>query len=119
MLNEEEYLELLEDAFNFYKNQASELLDNENEDMKENDEQFFIRSVLINKEKRVVSVTFADGETKIIKCHPDDEFDAYIGVSLAISEYIFTSKNQFHKYVNETARVIPEKQNKNKKTSNK
>lgn len=65
-----------------------------------------ISSILVNKNKKVVTVNFTDGDTQIIRCHDKDEFDMYIGVGLAIGQHIAGSKNQFHKAVNTIARVI-------------
>lgn len=49
--------------------------------------------------KEVVVVLFEDG-TKIIKRPSQgDSFDLNVGVSLAIAEKIFSSKTQYHKYI--------------------
>lgn len=49
--------------------------------------------------KEVVVVLFED-DTKIIKRPSQgDSFDLNVGVSLAIAEKIFSSKTQYHKYI--------------------
>lgn len=65
-----------------------------------------IQSILINEEAKVVTIKFLDGDVRVIRCHQEDEFDYNVGVSLAISEHIFGSKNQRNKIIKEVAKVI-------------
>lgn len=49
--------------------------------------------------KEVVVVLFEDGTKVIKRPSQGDSFDLNVGVSLAIAEKIFSSKTQYHKYI--------------------
>lgn len=56
--------------------------------------------VLYDEEKRIVIVFFVDGTKIVKKCHSEDKFDIYIGVSLAITKYLFgNNTTNFIKFV--------------------
>ena len=63
--------------------------------------------ILYSEEKRIVIVFFVDG-TKIVKnCHSEDKFDIYVGVSLAITKYLFgNNTTNFIKFVNRKSKKI-------------
>lgn len=56
-----------------------------------------IRNILVNENKRLITVVFTDGEHEIIKCSEEDHFDVNIGVALAITQHLYGSKSKFHK----------------------
>lgn len=63
-----------------------------------------IKTIYYNEKKGTTIVVFKDG-TKIIKhTIEDDNFDLNVGVALCLAEYIFGSKNQFHKKIKEAKR---------------
>ena len=63
-----------------------------------------IRNIYIDEESKCVVVVFADGEKQIVKCSPNDEFDAEIGVALALARYYFGSKTQLRKFIQKNAK---------------
>lgn len=63
-----------------------------------------IRSITVNKRKRLITVVFRDGCVEIIKCHKEDHFDVNVGVALAIAKHLYGSKNKFHKEVERRTR---------------
>lgn len=70
----------------------------------------YMRSILINEEKRVVTVVFHNGDVRIVKCAPEDDFDPEIGVCLAIARHKLGSKSQIRKIVGCKAKVISKKE---------
>ncbi len=69
----------------------------------------YMRSILINEEKRVVTVVFHNGDVRIVKCAPGDDFDPEIGVCLAIARHKLGSKSQVRKVIGRKAKVISKK----------
>lgn len=70
----------------------------------------YMRSILINEEKRIVTVVFHNGDVRIVKCAPGDDFDPEIGVCLAIARHKLGSKTQIRKIVGCKAKVISKKE---------
>lgn len=63
-----------------------------------------------DEEKRIVIVFFMDGTKIVKKCHSEDKFDIYVGVSLAITKYLFgNNTTNFIKFVNRKKKKIPTK----------
>lgn len=69
-----------------------------------------IDRILYDEEKRIVIVFFIDGTKIIKKCHENDNFDIYTGVSLAITKYLFDNNTtNFIKFVNRKKKRIDSK----------
>ena len=69
-----------------------------------------IRNILVNEEKRLVTVVFSDdGSHEIIKCAKEDHFDVKVGVALAIAQHIYGSKTSFHKDVDKKTKFLEKK----------
>lgn len=58
-----------------------------------------IRSITVNKEKKIVTVVFKDGDVRMSKCCKEDKFDVSVGVALAVSYRFFGSKTKMHKEI--------------------
>ena len=114
--------------------------------MKLNDKE--LKTITINEEKRTVTVVSNDplkASGKVValfmekclgfkdakassnidprivtmsRCNPDDEFDKYIGVALALAYNLFGSRTKFIKYVDSLKVVKKEKKIKDEKKSN-
>lgn len=65
-----------------------------------------IKSITVNKGKKVITVVFKDGAKQIVKCHPKDTFDPEIGFALALVRNAFGSKTQVRKFIAENAKNI-------------
>ena len=65
-----------------------------------------IAKILINEKKRVVTVTFTNGDVKMAKCSEKDEFDPEVGVSLCMAYHEFGSKTKYKKYLKSQAKWI-------------
>ena len=74
-----------------------------------------IRSILANKQKRVLTVVFGDGTTELVHWSKEDTFDARVGTALAISRHIYGSNNAFRKVVDERLKTIEVTKKKGKK----
>lgn len=74
-----------------------------------------IRSILANKQKRVLTVVFGDGTTELVHWSKEDAFDARVGTALAISRHIYGSNNAFRKVVDERLKTIEVTKKKGKK----
>ena len=56
--------------------------------------------IFYDEEKRIVIVFFVDGTKIVKKCHAEDNFDVCVGVSLAITKYLFgNNTTHFIKFV--------------------
>lgn len=73
-----------------------------------------IVSILVNEDKRVVTVTFSNGDVKISRCSEKDEFDVKVGVALCVLYHMFGSNTKASKVIAEKARVIKKKETKSK-----
>ncbi len=49
----------------------------------------FIREISVNRSRREVKVVFNDGRAACAKCHPNDDFDLIVGISLCFSRWMF------------------------------
>lgn len=49
----------------------------------------FIREISVNRSRREVKVVFNDGRAAYAKCHPNDDFDLVVGISLCFSRWMF------------------------------
>lgn len=49
----------------------------------------FIREISVNRSRREVKVIFTDGRAAYAKCHPNDDFDLIVGISLCFSRWMF------------------------------
>ena len=66
--------------------------------------------VLYDEEKRIVIVFFVDGTKIIKKCNSGDKFDIYVGVSLAITKYLFgNNTTNFIKFVDRKKKKLTNK----------
>lgn len=74
----------------------------------------YISKITINPGKRVVSVTYDDHDTVIVKTHKEDDFDPYVGTALGMIYKIFDSKTAFRKWVDSNSKTVKPKA---KKTS--
>ena len=57
-----------------------------------------IRNVYFNAEKGVTTVILQDGKKGMSRCHEGDEYDMDIGFALALTNALFGSRTQAHKY---------------------
>lgn len=69
----------------------------------------FVSKITINPDKKIVSVTYDDHDTTIVKTHEEDDFDPYIGVALGMAYKIFGSKTAFRKWVDENSKTVKPK----------
>ena len=67
-----------------------------------------VKCIYIDKEARVTVVLFQDGTKQIVKCSPNDEFDAEVGVALAIARQLIGKKSKLKELV-ATAKVTEKK----------
>ena len=67
---------------------------------------FSIKTIHVNEAKKIMTVVFSDGAKQIVKCSPEDSFDAEIGFALALARKLFGSKTQVRKYIDRNAKVI-------------
>lgn len=67
---------------------------------------FSIKTIHVNEAKKIMAVVFSDGTKQIVKCSPEDSFDAEIGFALALARKLFGSKTQVRKYIDCNAKVI-------------
>lgn len=66
--------------------------------------------VLYDEEKRIVIVFFVDGTKIVKKCNAEDKFDVYVGVSLAITKYLFgNNTTNFVKFVDRKKKKLTNK----------
>ena len=63
-------------------------------------------SFIINPESRVVTYLSDFEDPVIVKTHPEDDFDKYIGAALAYVYAEFGSKTQFRKFVDEHSKEL-------------
>ena len=68
-----------------------------------------IASILVNESKRVITVTFADGDVKMSKCSEKDEFDVKVGVALCVLYHMFGSSTKASKVIEQKAKFVTKK----------
>ena len=68
-----------------------------------------IASILVNESKRVITVTFADGDVKMSKCSEKDEFDVKVGVALCVLYHMFGSNTKASKVIEQKAKFVTKK----------
>lgn len=68
-----------------------------------------IASILVNEGKRVITVTFADGDVKMSKCSEKDEFDVKVGVALCVLYHMFGSNTKASKVIEQKAKFVAKK----------
>ena len=68
-----------------------------------------IREIHANEIKKAVTVMFNDGDVKVIKCDPKDDFDVSVGVALCLANHLFGSKTKYKKYIKShtTVKKVP------------
>lgn len=76
--------------------------------------QDFIKSVQFNAKKGVTTVILQDGRKGMSHCCEGDKYDVDIGFALALTNALFGSKTQAHKYANKYLNKQFEKENKKK-----
>lgn len=75
----------------------------------------FITKVISDPVKKITVVIFMDGKKEVVKCAEEDEYDVYVGVSLALSRRIFGTNSAFHKCVDEKLLLVEPKKKKEAK----
>lgn len=65
-----------------------------------------IKSITVNEDERVVCVVFDDGK-RIVRCDPHDQFDAEVGVSIAIARHVLGSRNKVMRELDKARWVAP------------
>ena len=63
-------------------------------------------SFIINPESKVVTYLSDFEDPVVVKTHPEDDFDKYIGAALSYVYAEFGSKTQFRKFVDEHSKVL-------------
>lgn len=79
------------------------------EDIEQESPESEIASILVNEGKRVVTVTFADGDVRMSKCSEKDEFDVKVGVALCILYHMFGSSTKASKVIERKAKFVTKK----------
>ena len=79
------------------------------EDIERESPESEIASILVNESKRVITVTFADGDVKMSKCSEKDEFDVKVGVALCVLYHMFGSNTKASKIIEQKARFVTKK----------
>ena len=79
------------------------------EDIEQESPESEIASILVNESKRVITVTFADGDVKMSKCSEKDEFDVKVGVALCVLYHMFGSNTKASKVKEQKAKFVTKK----------
>lgn len=79
------------------------------EDIEQESPESEIASILVNESKRVITVTFADGDVKMSKCSEKDEFDVKVGVALCALYHMFGSSTKASKIIEQKAKFVTKK----------
>lgn len=66
----------------------------------------FFGNFIINPQGKVVTYLPDFEDPVVVKTHPDDEFDKYVGAALAYAYSMFGSKTKFRKFVDENSKVL-------------
>lgn len=66
-------------------------------------------SVLVNREKEITTVKFADGDIKMVKCAEGVPFDEYFAVASALAEHVYGNNTQFKKAIKEYTHYVKPK----------
>lgn len=64
-----------------------------------------IKIVVVNEKNKYTKVVFKDGDVQIVKCAPEDDFDKYVGFSIAIARHIMGGRNKLRSFVDKKAIV--------------
>lgn len=65
-----------------------------------------IKTIFVNKTKRLVVVRWIDNTTTKVYCQPNDDFSVDIGVALAYCYKFFGSKTKFRKVITEHTKEV-------------
>lgn len=79
------------------------------EDIEQESPESEIASILVNENKRVITVTFSDGDVRMSKCSEKDEFDVKVGVALCILYHMFGSNTKASKAIEQKAKFVTKK----------
>lgn len=79
------------------------------EDIKQERLESEIASILVNENKRVITVIFADGNVKMSKCSEKDEFDVKVGVALCVLYHMFGSSTKASKVIEQKVKFVTKK----------
>lgn len=79
------------------------------EDIEQESPESEIASILVNESKRVITVTFADGDVKMSKCSEKDEFDVKVGVALCVLYHMFGSSTKASRVIEQKAKFVTKK----------
>lgn len=79
------------------------------EDIEQETPESEIASILVNEGKRVVTVTFTNGDVRMSKCSEKDEFDVKVGVALCILYHMFGSNTKASKVIEQKAKFVTKK----------
>lgn len=66
----------------------------------------FFGNFIINPQGKAVTYLPDFEDPVVVKTHPDDDFDKYVGAALAYVYSEFGSKTQFRKFVDEYSKVL-------------
>lgn len=58
-----------------------------------------IEKVFFNKKTNEVGIRWKDGTVTTGKCSSEDQFDEYVGFSIAVAAKVFGSKKKMHEFV--------------------
>jgi len=69
-----------------------------------------VKHIHINEKKKIVTIVWKSGGTTMVKCHPEDEFDAEKGIAMCFMKKAFKNRGCFNdvikKYLGEEIWVI-------------
>ncbi len=68
-----------------------------------------IKQVFVNETEKVVVVLFGDGTKEVVKCSPDDAFDPYVGVSVAVTRHQYGTTSKFRREVDKVTTIVKPK----------
>lgn len=75
-----------------------------------------IRNILVNREKEITTVTFIDGDIKMVKCAEGVPFDEYFAVASALAEHVYGNNTQFKKAIKKHTHYVKPKKPKKPRT---
>lgn len=75
-----------------------------------------IKSVQFNAKKGVTTIVLTNGAKGIARCSQGDEYDVDVGFALALTNALFGSRTQTHKYVNKCIEKQGNKENRKQKS---
>lgn len=68
-----------------------------------------IRNILVNEEKKCVTIVWTDGKVTISKCSKEDTFNEYAGIAIAFMKRFFASNNQMNKEIESKKKYVQKK----------